>query len=71
MRIRRLITFEAVLLCGLGSVFLLPKKIEIQPAAIDLALPTFVGEWYGADQPVTQGEKLRLAAVAVNALCDW
>jgi EpsI family protein len=57
MRIRRLITFEAVLLCGLGSVFLLPKKIEIQPAAIDLALPTFVGEWYGADQPVTQGEK--------------
>jgi hypothetical protein len=22
-------------------------------------------------EPVTQGEKLRLAAVAVNALCDW
>src|SRR3984893_4075240 len=57
MRIRRLITLEAVLLCGLGSVFLLPKKIEIQPAAIDPALPTFVGEWYGADQPVSQGEK--------------
>jgi EpsI family protein len=57
MRTRRLITLEAVLLCGLGSVFLLPKKIEIQPAAIDLALPTFVGEWYGADQPVSQGEK--------------
>jgi EpsI family protein len=57
MRIRRLITLEAVLLCGFGSVFLLPRKIEIQPAAIDLALPTFIGEWYGADQPVTQGEK--------------
>jgi EpsI family protein len=57
MRIRRLTTLEAILLCGLGSVFLLPKKIEIQPAAIDPALPTFVGEWYGADQPVSQGEK--------------
>jgi EpsI family protein len=35
----------------------LPKKIEIQPAAIDPTLPSFVGEWYGADQPVSQGEK--------------
>jgi EpsI family protein len=57
MTIKRLLTLEAVLLFGLGSVFLLPKKIEIQPAAVDLALPTFVGNWYGADQPVTQGEK--------------
>jgi EpsI family protein len=50
-------TLEVMLLCGLGSVFLLPKKIEVQPAAIDSALPTFIGEWYGADQPVSQGEK--------------
>lgn len=57
MKIRRLITFEVILLFGLGSVFLLPKKIEIQPAAIDLTLPEFVGEWYGADQPVLQGER--------------
>ena len=57
MNIRRLVTLEAMLLCGLGSVLLLPKKIEIQPAAIDPSLPTFVGEWYGADQPVSQGEK--------------
>jgi len=50
-------TLEVMLLCGLGSVSLLPKKIEIQPAAIDPALPTFVGEWYGADQPISQGER--------------
>jgi len=52
-----LLTLEAVLLFGMGSVFLLPKKIEIHPAAIEPALPTFVGEWYGTDQAVTQGEK--------------
>src|SRR3984893_15449684 len=57
MKLKRLATLQAILLLGLGSVFLLPKKIEIQPAAIDLALPGFVGEWYGADQPVSQGEK--------------
>jgi EpsI family protein len=57
MTINRLVTLESVLLLGLGSVFLLPKKIEIQPAAISMALPTFVGEWYGADQPISQGEK--------------
>ena len=45
------------LLLGFGSVFLLPKKIEIQPAAINPSLPTFVGEWYGADQGILQGEK--------------
>jgi EpsI family protein len=57
MAIKRLLALESVLLLGLGSVFLLPKKIEIQPSAIDLSLPTFVGEWYGADQPISQGEK--------------
>ncbi len=57
MSFKRLATLEVVLLFGLGSVFLLPKKIEIQPAAIDLALPSFVGDWYGADQPVSQGER--------------
>ncbi len=57
MTIKRLLSLEAILLFGLGSVVLLPKKIEIQPAAINMALPTFVGEWYGNDQPVLQGEK--------------
>jgi EpsI family protein len=57
MNIKRLATFETVVVIGLGSVFLLPKKIEIQPAAIDPALPSFVGDWYGADQPISQSER--------------
>ena len=57
MSIKRLAILQAIVLFGLGSVFLLPKKIEIQPAAISVSLPTFVGEWYGADQAIAQGEK--------------
>ncbi len=55
--IRRLIILEAVLAIGLGSVFVLPKKIEIQPAALAKSLPSFIGDWYGQDQPVAQGER--------------
>lgn len=54
---KRLITLQAVLLLGMGSVFVLPKKIEIQPAALTRSLPAFIGEWYGEDQPVSQIEK--------------
>ena len=57
MAIKRLLLLDVVVLFGLGSIFLLPKRIEMQPAAINAALPTFVGEWYGADQPILQGEK--------------
>src|SRR5579864_3522781 len=55
--IKRLLTLEAVLAIGMGSVFILPKKIETQPAALANTLPSFIGEWYGEDQPVSQGEK--------------
>src|SRR5438105_8141230 len=55
--IKRLATLQAILLLGLGSIFLLPKKIEIQPAAIAVSLPAFVGNWYGTDKAVSQREK--------------
>ena len=55
--IRQLVILQSLLVVGMGSVFVLPKKIEVQPAALAKSLPGFVGEWYGADQPVTQGEK--------------
>ena len=55
--IKRLITLEAVLALGMSAVFVLPKKIEIQPAALAKSLPSFVGEWYGQDQPISQVEK--------------
>src|SRR5438270_2796735 len=55
--IKRLVTLQAILLLGLGSIFLLPKKIEIQPAAIATSLPAFVGDWFGTDQAISQREK--------------
>jgi EpsI family protein len=55
--IKRLIILQAVLALGMGTVLVLPKKIEIQPSSLAKTLPTFVGDWYGTDQPVSQGEK--------------
>jgi EpsI family protein len=57
MTIKRLLGLEVLLLVGLGSVFLLPKGVALQPAAIDLTLPEFVGSWYGTEQPISQGER--------------
>ena len=53
----RLAILQSVLLMGLGAVFLIPKDIKMQPAAISLALPESVGGWTGADQPISQGER--------------
>jgi EpsI family protein len=57
MTLKRLASLQLFLLGGLGSVFLIPKDIKIQPAAIDLKLPDWVGSWQGADQPITQNER--------------
>jgi EpsI family protein len=54
---KRLAILQSALLMGLGSVFLIPKDIRMQPAAIGLALPESVGRWEGADQPIGQGER--------------
>jgi EpsI family protein len=57
MTIKRLGSLQLILVSGLGSVFLIPKDIKFQPAAIDPSLPEFVGNWQGADQSVTQLER--------------
>ncbi len=62
MTIKRLLSLQVILLGGLGSVFILPKDIRIQPASIDLALPEFVGSWQGKDQAISQGERDILGA---------
>ena len=54
---KRLALLESILALGLGSVFLIPKDIELQPAAIGLALPESVGGWEGVDQPIGQAER--------------
>jgi EpsI family protein len=53
----RLASLQLILLGGLGSVFLVPKDIKIQAAAVDLNLPEFVGDWHGTDQDVSKGER--------------
>jgi len=57
MIIKRLAGLELVLLGGLSSVFLIPKDLKMQPAAVDASLPEFVGNWQGADQSVSQPER--------------
>jgi len=54
---KRLVFLQSILVLGLGSVFLIPKDIELQPAAIGLALPESVGGWEGVDQPISQAER--------------
>jgi EpsI family protein len=57
MTIKRLATLQLVMLGGLGSVFLLPKEIKLQPAAIALVLPADINQWHGDNEPISQGER--------------
>jgi EpsI family protein len=57
MVLKRAATLQVVLLAGLGSVFLIPKDVKLQPAAINPILPEFVEDWRGVDQPITQKER--------------
>lgn len=57
MSLKRLATLQLVLLVGLGCVFLIPKDIRLQPAAVNPFLPEFVDDWQGIDAPVTPNER--------------
>ncbi|MEP6810880.1 MAG: exosortase C-terminal domain/associated protein EpsI, partial [Chthoniobacterales bacterium] len=61
MTTSRLIFLQVVLVLGLGAVFFLPKVVNSTPQGIELALPTYVGDWYGEDQAVTEKEREILA----------
>src|SRR6266571_367156 len=54
---KRLASLQLILLGGLGLVFLIPKDVKLQPAAINPLLPEFVGDWQGVDQSVSQLER--------------
>jgi EpsI family protein len=54
---KRLSSLQLILLGGLGSVFLIPKEVALQPAAVRPELPEFVGDWHGVDQEVGKGER--------------
>ena len=50
----RLLVLQAIILLGLGVVYLIPQKTGLGPAGIAMKLPDAVGEWKGdADLPVT------------------
>jgi EpsI family protein len=57
MTTKRLVSLECVLAMGLGAVFLLPKEIKLEPAAITAQLPNTVGHWVGKDEPISEGER--------------
>ncbi len=61
MTIKRLVILQVVLVVGLGSVLFLPKVANSTPQGIALALPTYVGQWYGQDQEIS---KLELQVLA-------
>jgi EpsI family protein len=60
MKIGRLILLQIVLLGGFSVVFALPKHSKLLPSAINLSLPEFLGDWYGRDEDVSEGERLTL-----------
>jgi EpsI family protein len=56
----RLAILLAVLLGGLGSIFLLPHQLGFQPVGVESDLPKMVGGWYGQDAVVSEKEKMVL-----------
>ncbi|NCF84687.1 MAG: EpsI family protein [Verrucomicrobiaceae bacterium] len=42
---KRLLILNAIVMVGLGSIFLLPASSKIQESAIIMDLPPFVGDW--------------------------
>ena len=61
MTTNRLVVFLLALVVGLGAVFFLPASAKTEPVGIKLALPEYVGPWYGVDQPITEPERQILA----------
>jgi EpsI family protein len=62
---KRLLALHAVILLGLGSVFLLPTAPHRPDPGVDMELPEYLGEWYewkGVDAEVTEKERLTLGA---------
>ena len=58
---KRLVILQILLVLGLATVFLLPKVANSMPQGIELTLPTYVGNWYGEDQKISDLELTMLA----------
>ena len=53
----RIAILLALLVAGLGSIFLLPHQLGFQPVGVETDLPKMVGGWYGNDLAVSEKEK--------------
>lgn len=62
MSIQRLVFLSVFLVVGLLGFKLLPQSPVRPDPGIDMKLPTFVGEWFGEDVAISQGEILALGA---------
>jgi hypothetical protein len=63
MTTKRLLILFAVLLVGMGSVYILPHQLGFQPTGIStLDLPKMVGGWYGHDLEISEKERSVLGA---------
>ena len=56
MTTSRLTTLFVVLLAGLSCVFLIPEQLDSQPVGIEMDLPEYIGEWFGTNLKVSEGE---------------
>lgn len=56
MTIKRLFVLQAVLLAGFSAVFFLPKVANSTPQGVELALPDYVGGWFGKEQEISEKE---------------
>jgi EpsI family protein len=56
MIIKRLVILQSVLLLGMGTIFLLPKRTSLQPTGVVLSLPSEIDGYYGRDEAVTPKE---------------
>jgi len=61
MTISRLLILQALLACGLGTIFLIPRETKIQPCRVRMELPEMIGGWEGKPAVVTQAEHDGLA----------
>ena len=61
MTISRLLILQALLGCGLGTVFLIPRETKIQPCRVRMELPELIGGWAGKPGVVTEREHEGLA----------
>ncbi|MEI6561060.1 MAG: exosortase-associated EpsI family protein [Verrucomicrobiota bacterium] len=54
---KRLLLLWAVLFLGFSVIYVLPKTPAPPPPGVIMALPDFIGDWYGQEATVTEKER--------------